>query len=180
MMSSAILDRANDLFFNYAFDMSPMDISMPIHSLKRDDVTLNSPLSSTIGDGRSAPTGTVDIITDSANEVSPIPPFRWQGAYQFERNWFRQQHPFLPEFVLNKALQSTLLLESDSYHQLDDKGVQLEERRKLKLLKRTTDVVYLERSIGGTENTFQVERRKDGHNYYREWGRAYRLVECET
>ena len=70
-------------------------------------------------------------------------------------------------------------MDSHSYHQLDDKGVKIVKQGKLKVLKQIINVVHFARSIRRTDNTFEIERRKDDHNYYREWDRAYRLVECE-
>ena len=110
-------------------------------------------------DGRLLPSlSTNEIVNDSAR--NKVPPFQRLVAYKFEK--------------------STLLLDSHSYHQLDDKGVTIDEQRKLKILKQRSNVVYLAKSIRGTDNKFEAERRKDGHNYYREWSRAYRVVGCET
>ena len=51
-------------------------------------------------------------------------------------------------------------MDSHIYHQLDDKDVLVNKQRKLNILKQRSNVVYLARSIHGTDNAFEVERRK--------------------
>mmetsp|Transcript_27690 Transcript_27690/g.50298 ORF Transcript_27690/g.50298 Transcript_27690/m.50298 type:complete len:116 (-) Transcript_27690:372-719(-) len=37
----------------------------------------------------------------------------WQGAWHFEQTWFREQHPWMPNFLVQKVLESTLILGQD-------------------------------------------------------------------
>jgi len=122
----------------------------------------------------SATTATATV--SSTNSV-----LRWTGAWQFEKEWFGQQHPWLPGFLLRKALQSTLILQPDAYHQVDVHGKPLKQARPLQLLAASAVRAELERIEGKRKVPFQLELRDDGYVYYIEQGLGeYRLLPVEN
>ena len=111
--------------------------------------------------------------------TTTTPTLSWTGAWKFEPGWFRQQHPWLPGFVLRRALRSVLHLTEDSYHQLDDQGKPLKDKRLLRVVHAAPHKVQLVRTEGrdNKDVPFHLEQRPDGHVYYVEHGLGeYRLV----
>jgi len=103
--------------------------------------------------------------------------FPWKGSWKFEQAWFEKKHPWLPKFVTRRVLASTLILGADSYHQVDDEGKPLKEKRILTLLDESEQKVQLLRTEGKKQVHFHLERRDDGHTYYVERGLGdYRIL----
>eukprot|EP00978_Attheya_sp_CCMP212_P021439 scaffold62569_cov69-Attheya_sp.AAC.2 len=105
----------------------------------------------------------------------------WQGAWHFEQTWFREQHPWLPNFLVQKVLESTLILGQDSYHQVDQDGKAWMERRSISVLHHSPTRAELVRYENGKTNKqvkFHLEKRDDNSIYYCEEKKVYRLKEA--
>lgn len=109
------------------------------------------------------------IMEDMSTPPTPLTlQWEWQGPWHFEKDWFNKQHPWMPRFIKNIALKSTLILdkETQTYHQVDDKGQPLKEARVFRIVKILKDAVHFLRKEKGKEIAFRLEQREDGYLYY--------------
>jgi hypothetical protein len=104
----------------------------------------------------------------------------WQGAWHFEQTWFREQHPWLPNFLVQKVLESTLILGQDSYHQVDQDGKAWMEQRSISVLHHSPNKAELVRyeNSSNKQVKFHLEKRDDNSIYYCEEKKVYRLKEA--
>lgn len=98
----------------------------------------------------------------------------WRGAWNFEKEWFDRQHPFLPWFIKKIALESTLILD-DSYHQVNSQGDPLKAKRPLVVKSLQANQAILTRIEGNKPIEFRVEKRNDNQVYYCEGKSVYKI-----
>ena len=126
-----------------------------------------------------ASTASASATSTAATVPTTDETLRWTGAWKFEESWFGSQHPWLPGFLKRQALQSTLLLHDEFYHQVDGNGRALKAPRKLQVVAtehpHKTELERIEH--GGRKVSFAMERRPDGFVYYIEKGLGeYRVI----
>jgi hypothetical protein len=102
------------------------------------------------------------------------------GIWKFEKNDFKEKHPLMPSFVLNKIMKSRLVLEKLTFTQMVDHKKKLKPTERLSLLKFENETWHFRRvDDEGRKVDFKIHR-VDNHFYYDEGQKIYKIIKIEN